>query len=220
MNLLLVEDDLMLAGAVCDGIRQHGWQVQHASDASAANLALVDHHFFAVVLDIGLPKESGLAVLKRMRERYDATPVLILTARGQLSDRIKGLDAGADDYLVKPFQFAELLARLRALIRRAHGRVLPALAYGEVSVDIAKRRVTRAGHHVSLSAHEYRTLVALMERPGHVLTRDFLEDVVYGRVSHIGSNTIAVFIHQLRKKLGEDLITTVHGQGYMIGQSL
>jgi two-component system, OmpR family, response regulator len=219
LNLLLVEDDVMLAEAICDGIRQHAWSIDHVADASAAKLVLVEHAYSAVLLDIGLPGDSGLTVLKRMRERYDSTPVLILTARGQLSERIRGLDAGADDYLVKPFQFDELLARVRAVIRRAQGRVVPTLSCGDVSLNPAKRLVTRAGTPVSLSSYEYRTLLALLERPGHVVTRDHLEDVVYGNASHIESNTIAVFIHQLRRKLGDNIITTVHGQGYVIGES-
>jgi two-component system OmpR family response regulator len=219
LNLLLVEDDVMLAEAVCDGIRQHAWHIDHVADAAAANLALVDHTYAVILLDIGLPRDSGLTVLKKMREGYDATPVLILTARGQLTERIKGLDAGADDYMVKPFQFDELLARVRAVIRRAQGRVVPSMGYGDVLVDPAKRVVTRAGVRVPLSSHEYRTLLALLERPGHVVTRDYLEGLVYGSTSNIESNTIAVFIHQLRRKLGDDIITTVHGQGYMMGEA-
>lgn len=217
MNLLLVEDDPMLAETICDGIRQHAWGIDHVGDAAAAKLALVEHSYAAVLLDLGLPGDSGLAVLKRMRERYDATPVLILTARGQLSERIRGLDAGADDYLVKPFPFDELLARLRAVMRRSQGRVVPAMTHGDVVLDPAKRLVTRAGVRVSLSSHEYRTLLALLERPGHVVTREHLENVIYGNASSIESNTIAVFIHQLRRKLGDDIVTTVHGQGYVIG---
>ena len=217
MKLLLVEDDPMLAETVCDGIRQHAWGVDHVSDAGAAKLALVEHAYAAVLLDLGLPGDSGFAVLKWMRERYDTTPVIILTARGQLSDRIRGLDAGADDYVVKPFPFEELLARIRAVTRRSQGRVVPVMRYRDVVLDPSRRLVTRGGERVSLSAHEYRTLLALMERAGHVVTREHLENVVYGTASSIESNTIAVFIHQLRRKLGEDIITTVHGQGYMIG---
>jgi two-component system OmpR family response regulator len=218
VKLLLVEDDPMLAETVCDGIRQHAWSVDHVTDAAAAKLALVDHAYAAVLLDLGLPGDSGLTVLKWMRERYDSTPVIIMTARGQLSERIRGLDAGADDYVVKPFPFDELLARIRAVTRRAQGRVVPVMSYGDVVLDPTKRLVTKAGARVSLSAHEYRTLLALMERVGHVVTREHLENVVYGTASSIESNTIAVFIHQLRRKLGEDIITTVHGQGYMIGR--
>lgn len=217
MKLLLVEDDSMLAETICDGVRQNAWAIDHVTDAGAAKLALVDHAYAAVLLDLGLPGDSGLTVLKRMRERYDSTPVLILTARGQLSERIRGLDTGADDYLVKPFSFDELLARVRAVMRRSQGRVIPTMSHGDVVLDPAKRLVTRAGVRVSLSSHEYRTLLALLERPGHVVTREHLENVVYGTASSIESNTIAVFIHQLRRKLGEDIITTVHGQGYTIG---
>jgi two-component system OmpR family response regulator len=200
-------------------VRQQGWQIAHAKDASTAKLALVDHGFAAILLDIGLPGESGLSVLKWLRERYDATPVLIITARGQLSERIKGLDEGADDYLVKPFPFDELLARIRALTRRSQGHVVRELRCGDVCVEPDKRMVTRGGERVVLSAHEYRTLLALLERPGRVVTREHLQQVVYGNDPAIESNTIAVFIHQLRRKLGEDVIVTVHGHGYMIGKS-
>jgi two-component system OmpR family response regulator len=218
MKLLLVEDDQMLGETICDGARQSGWHVDHVSDASSARAALIDHAYTAVLLDIGLPGESGLSVLRSIRSRYDSTPVLILTARGQLSERIAGLDAGADDYLVKPFQFDELWARLRAVIRRSQGRVVPVFTYGDVQIDRSRRVVTRSGVDVTLSAQEYRTLLALVERPGHVVTRDHLHDIVYGTASNVESNTIAVFIHQLRRKLGDDLIRTVHGLGYVVGQ--
>ena len=216
LHILLVEDDSMLADAVCDGARQNGWTIDHAFDAAGARLRLLDGAYSVMLLDLGLPRESGLSLLKTMRARYDVTPVLILTARGQLSERIAGLDAGADDYLVKPFQFDELWARVRAVIRRSQGRVVPLLTCGEVQLDLGKRIVTRAGQRVALSAHEYRTLLALLERPGHIVTRDYLHEMVYGSASAIESNTIAVFIHQLRRKLGDNIITTVHGQGYMI----
>jgi two-component system OmpR family response regulator len=218
MNLLLVEDDQMLGESICDGARQSGWHIDHVGDARSARTALLDHVYSAVLLDIGLPGDSGLSVLRAMRASYDATPVLILTARGQLSERIAGLDAGADDYLVKPFQFDELWARVRSVIRRSQGRVVPIFTYGDVRIDRSKRVVTRAGAEVTLSAHEYRTLLALVERPGYVVTRDHLHDVVYGTSSNVESNTIAVFIHQLRRKLGDELIRTVHGLGYVIGQ--
>lgn len=218
MNLLLVEDDQMLGESICDGARQSGWHIDHVGDARSARTALLDHVYAAVLLDIGLPGDSGLTVLRAMRASYDATPVLILTARGQLSERIAGLDSGADDYLVKPFQFDELWARVRSVIRRSQGRVVPIFTYGDVRIDRSKRVVTRAGAEVTLSAHEYRTLLALVERPGHVVTRDHLHDVVYGTSSNVESNTIAVFIHQLRRKLGDELIRTVHGLGYVIGQ--
>lgn len=145
--------------------------------------------------------------------------MVILTARGQLSDRILELDAGADDYLVKPFQFDELWARVRSVIRRSQGRVIPLSTYGDVIVDRTRRVVTKSGEEVVLSAHEYRTMLALIERPGYIVTRERLQVIVYGGMSSIESNTIAVFIHQLRRKLGEDLIRTVHGHGYVIGQT-
>lgn len=215
MHLLLVEDDTMVAEAVCDGVRQNGWRVDHVGDAAGARAALVDHNYGAVLLDIGLPRDSGLTVLKTLRTRYDTTPVVILTARGQLSERIRGLDAGADDYLVKPFQFDELWARLRAVMRRAQGRVVPILTHGDLLVDTGRRTVTRAGQRIALSAYEYRTLLALIARPGHVISRDHLQAVVYGD-DDVESNTIAVFIHQLRRKLGDGVITTVHGLGYLV----
>jgi two-component system OmpR family response regulator len=218
MHLLLVEDDSMLGEAICDGARQSGWSIDHVCDAPSARIALVDHPYVAVLLDIGLPGDSGLTVLRSMRSRCDPTPVLMLTARGQLSERILGLDAGADDYLVKPFQFDELWARVRSVLRRSQGRVTPVFTHGDIQVDRSRRVVSKAGIDVTLSSHEYRTLLALLERPGHVVTRDHLQNVVYGVNSAVESNTIAVFIHQLRRKLGDDLIRTVHGHGYVVGQ--
>jgi len=210
----------MLADAVRTGLQQNAWSVDWVGDAAAARLALLDHAYKAVVLDLGLPRGSGLGVLDAIRSRYDATPVLIITARDRLSDRIGGLDAGADDYLVKPFQLDELSARLRAVVRRSQGRVLPVLQRGAVVLDPGRRVVTLKGERVSLSIHEYRTLLALMERNGRVLSREQLEREVYGGDGTIESNTIAVYIHQLRRKLGDELIATVHGYGYRIGGAL
>ena len=219
MHFLLIEDDPMLAQAVEAGLRQQGWRADHVCDVPAARLALADHAYAAVLLDLGLPQGSGLDVLRAMRSRYDATPVLVMTARDRLSDRIHGLDAGADDYLVKPFSLDELNARLRALLRRSQGRVSAVLEHGAVCVDPARRRVTLEGRDVALSIHEYRTLLALMERRGRVVPRAQLEEAVYGGDGTIESNTIAVYIHQLRKKLGNDLVVTVHGFGYRIGDA-
>jgi two-component system, OmpR family, response regulator len=217
MHILLVEDDAMLADAVRGGLRQQNWTVDHVNDVAAARLALTDHAYTAVLLDLGLPRGSGLDVLRAMRSRYDATPVLIMTARDRLSDRIHGLDAGADDYLVKPFSLDELYARMRAVTRRSQGRVSAVLEHGGVCIDPARRRVTLNGTDVPLSIHEYRTLLALMERRGWVVARAQLEEAVYGGDGTIESNTIAVYVHQLRKKLGNELIATVHGFGYRIG---
>lgn len=217
MDLLLVEDDEMLAEAVRAGLAQNGWQVDWVADAGAARTVLVDHPYDVVLLDLGLPGGSGLGVLSNLRARYDATPVLIITARDKLSDRISGLDAGADDYIVKPFQLDELFARLRAVLRRSQGLVSPVLTFNGITLDPAKRLVTRRGEPVALSAHEYRTLMLLMERQDRVVTREQLEDAVYGSSGTIESNTIAVYVHQLRRKLGDDVIVTVHGFGYRIG---
>jgi two-component system OmpR family response regulator len=216
-NILLVEDDRMLSDAITAALRQDGWRVDVAYDAGLAQIALVAHAYGAVLLDLGLPNGSGLDVLRAMRARYDTTPALIITARDQLRDRIGGLDAGADDYIVKPFQIDEMLARLRAVLRRTSGHVAPVLQYKDISVDPARRVVTRGGEPVSLSVHEFRTLLALMERQGRAVARSHLEDLIYGGSTSIESNTIAVYIHQLRRKLGESLIATVHGYGYRLG---
>jgi len=216
--VLLVEDDAMLAEAVRTALQRDAWTVEWVADAASARLQLIDHAYAAVLLDLGLPRGSGLDVLEAMRESYDATPVLIVTARDRLSERIHGLDAGADDYIVKPFQLDELCARLRAVVRRSQGRVSPVLSFADVTVDPSRRAVTRAGVRVPLSVHEYRTLLALMERQGRVVPREQLEEEVYGGRVNIESNTIAVYIHQLRRKLGDDLIVTVHGYGYRIGE--
>ncbi|WP_368564212.1 response regulator transcription factor [Pseudoxanthomonas sp. UTMC 1351] len=218
-SILLVEDDRMLGDALAAALAQDGWHADRSEDAASARVALIDHAYVAVLLDLGLPKGSGLDVLAAMRARYDATPVLIITARDQLSDRIRGLDSGADDYIVKPFQRDELLARLRAVVRRSQGRVAPVLRWRDVVLNPAERSVTRAGERVSMGAHEYRTLLALMESQGRVVSRDFLEDRLYGGNGTIESNTVAVYIHQLRRKLGEEVVVTVHGYGYRLGDA-
>ncbi len=218
MHLLLVEDDRSLSEAVAKGLALQGWSVDCVGDAPGARLALSDHGYHAVLLDLGLPQGSGLSVLQAMRSRYDATPVLIVTARDQLSDRIQGLDAGADDYVVKPVQVDELAARLRAVVRRSQGRVAPVISFRDITLDPARRTVTQGDRPVSLSVHEFRTLLALMEKRGHVVTRDQLENAVYGHSSTIESNTIAVYVHQLRRKLGDGVICTVHGHGYRLGE--
>jgi two-component system OmpR family response regulator len=172
-----------------------------------------------ILLDLGLPGASGLSFLKALRAGYATTPVLIVTARHKLSDRIAGLDAGADDYVVKPFQIDELCARVRAVVRRTQGRVSPLLTYRQILVDPARRSVTQNGNPVDLSTYEYRTLVVLLERQGRLVTREDVEDAVYGSSGTIESNTIAVFVHNLRRKLGDDIIATVRGCGYRIGES-
>jgi len=219
VHLLLVEDDPMLGEAMQAGLAQRlEATVDWARDAAEARLALAGAGYAAVLLDIGLPGESGLSLLRALRGRYDATPVLLVTARDQLSERIGGLDAGADDYIVKPFQLDELLARLRAVLRRSRNRVTPLLSCGAVTLDPATRQVRRDGAAVTLSQHEYLTLLALMERAGRTVTREQLEDAVYGGHGTIESNTVAVYVHQLRRKLGDNVIATVHGYGYRINE--
>ncbi|CAN7400487.1 response regulator transcription factor [Pseudoxanthomonas sp. LjRoot168] len=208
----------MLGDALAAALAQDGWSIDRAEDGASARLALVDHGYTAVLLDLGLPRGSGLDVLAALRQRYDTTPVLIITARDQLSDRVRGLDAGADDYIVKPFEAGELSARLRAVVRRTQGRVAPVLRHGDIVLDPADRSVRLGDQPVRLGVHEYRTLLALMERPGRVIARDTLESLVYGGEGSIESNTIAVYIHQLRRKLGDGVITTVHGFGYRLGE--
>lgn len=215
--ILLVEDDLMLGQALTAALGQEGWRVVHCEDVGSARVALVDHAFVAVLLDLGLPHGSGLDVLATMRGRYDQTPVLIITARDQLSDRVRGLDAGADDYIVKPFQRDEMLARLRAVLRRSRGAVTPVLRWRDVEIDPAAQTATRGGRRIGLSASEFRILLALFESRGRILSRDQLQDRLYGSDSDIGSNTIAVYVHQLRRKLGEDVVLTELGYGYRAG---
>jgi two-component system, OmpR family, response regulator len=215
--ILLVEDDHMLSQALIASLCQEGWNVIHCKDAECTRAALVDHSFVAVLLDLGLPQGSGLDVLKAMRADYDATPVLIITARDELSERVRGLDAGADDYIVKPFQRDELLARLRAVLRRSRGAVTPLLRWNDVEIDPGARVATRNGRRVDLSASEFRILLTLFESRGRVLTRDQLQGRLYGDDAEIGSNTIAVYVHQLRRKLGDGVVLTEHGFGYRAG---
>lgn len=214
MRILLVEDDAMLGDALCAGLSLEGLEVDWVRDMPGARLAVVDHAYSAILLDLGLPEGSGLAVLRHLRESFDATPVLIITARDRLSERVQGLDAGADDYLVKPFQLDELFARLRAVVRRSSNNVVSVLRCRHVQLDPVRRIVMHEGHEVSLSAHEYHTLLALMQRMGHIVSRDQLELAVYGSSGTIESNTVAVYVHQLRRKFGDDLIETVRGLGY------
>lgn len=216
-TILLVEDDPMLGQALTAALGQEGLRVVHCQDVGSARTALVDHAFVAVLLDLGLPRGSGLEVLASMRSRYDPTPVLIITARDQLSDRVRGLDAGADDYIVKPFQRDEMMARLRAVLRRSRGAVTPVLRWRDVELDPAAQLVTRGGKRVSLSANEFRILLTLFESRGRVLSRDQLQDRLYGSDSDIGSNTVAVYVHQLRRKLGDGVVVTELGFGYRAG---
>lgn len=216
MRILLVEDDAMIGQAVQDGLRRERFTVDWVRDGEAADLALRGGSFDAVLLDLGLPRRDGLAVLRELRARSDTVPVLILTARDAVSDKVQGLDAGADDYLVKPFELAELAARLRALARRKSGRADPMLRHGALTVDTATRQVRLSGRDVALSAREYSLLLALLERPGAILSRAQLEERLYGWGEEVESNAVEVHVHGLRKKLGADVIRTVRGVGYRV----
>lgn len=215
MRILLVEDDRMLGDGLQAGLTQAGYAVDWLRDGEAAVAALSTERFAAVVLDLGLPKRDGLSVLQWLRARHDATPVLILTARDQLEDKVRGLDLGADDYVLKPFDLDEIAARLRALVRRAHGRPQPLLSLGEVELDPAARSVTCAGLSVELTPREFDLLQLLLENSGRVLTRRALEEQLYTWNDAVDSNALEVHIHHLRKKLGNELIRTVRGVGYM-----
>ena len=219
MRCLLVEDDEMIGESLRAALRRHGFAADWVRDGRAADAVLASERFDAVLLDLGLPHKGGLEVLKSLRARGDATPVIVLTARDATADKVAGLDAGADDYLVKPFELDELLARLRAVGRRASGRAEPALQVADLRLDPATREVSRAGRPVVLSAREFALLQALMERPGAILSRAQLEDRLYGWGEELESNAISVYVHQLRKKIGDDRLHTVRGVGYYVGEA-
>ena len=220
MRILLVEDDRMLGDGLQAGLTQAGYAVDWLRDGEAAVAALSTESFAAVVLDLGLPKRDGLSVLQWLRSRHDTTPVLILTARDQLADRVRGLDLGADDYVLKPFDLDEITARLRALVRRAHGHPEPLLTLGEVELNPAARTVRRGGLAIDLTPREFDLLHLLLENADRVLTRRSLEEQLYTWNDAVDSNALEVHIHHLRKKLGNDLIRTVRGVGYMASASL
>lgn len=216
MRLLLVEDDTLLGDGIKAGLKQAGFAVDWATDGLMAKHALESEEYALVVLDIGLPKVSGLELLKWLRLRDSDLPVLMLTARDTVADRIGGLDSGADDYLVKPFDLDELVARLRALLRRSGGKASPALQHGNIALDLAAHAATLDGHSVELSAREFSLLHELLQNTGRVLSREQLEQRLYGWGEEVESNSVEVHIHHLRKKLGTELIRTVRGVGYTI----
>ena len=216
MRILLAEDDPQLGDGLTVGLRQAGFTVDWVRDGQAADVALQAEAFDLLVLDLGLPRLGGLELLARVRGRGQAVPVLILTARDAVGDKVAGLDGGADDYLVKPVDLDELAARIRALIRRSAGRSAPLLVWGELVLDPAARRLTRAGEPVELSGREFALLQMLLEGAGRVLTRSQLEQSLYGWGDEPDSNALEVHIHHLRKKLGSELIRTLRGVGYTI----
>jgi two-component system response regulator QseB len=216
MRVLVIEDDPMIGRAVVAGLQDGGYTVDWVREGTDAELALTHRVYDLALLDLGLPRRDGLEILKDLRRSGNTVPVVIITARDAVADRVAGLDNGADDYLVKPFDLDELLARARAVIRRKDGRPTPEMACGALVVDPVKRRVTFRGAPVELSGREFAVLAALMKEPGAVVSRDKLEDAVYGWGEEIGSNSIEVHLHHLRRKLLPELIRNVRGVGYRI----
>lgn len=216
MRVLIVEDDPLLGDGIRAGLEQAGFVAIWVENGESALTVLAAESFAAVVLDLGLPGKDGLAVLTEMRNREDHTPVLILTARDTVADRVAGLDRGADDYLIKPFDLDELTARLRALMRRASQRGTPQLRYGALVLDPVARQVTLEGQTVDLPPREYALLEALLTNMGKALTRRQLEAQIYGWGEEVESNALDVHIHHLRRKFGSGLIRTLRGVGYMI----
>lgn len=216
MRLLLVEDDTMIGESVLDLLRADHYAVDWVKDGEMAETALRTQTYDLVLLDLGLPRRDGLAVLRSLRARKERIPVLIATARDSVEQRIEGLDAGADDYVLKPYDLDELLARIRALLRRAAGRAEPVYEHKGVSINPATREVMVGDEPVVLSAREWAVLEPLLARPGMVLSRAQLEEKLYGWKDEISSNAVEVYIHGLRKKLGAELIQNVRGVGYMV----
>lgn len=218
MRILLVEDDALLGDGVCAGLRRDDNTVDWVKNGETALSAIAETQYDCVILDIGLPKMSGLDVLQHVRKSDNTVPVLILTAQDGIDDRVKGLDAGADDYVVKPFEFAELCARLRALTRRTRGKASESIRYKDINIDTSAHYVEYNGKPVELSRREYTLLIEMITNQGRVLSRQHLEQKLYSWGDEIESNTIEVYIHHLRKKLYSDLIKTVRGIGYIVAK--
>ena len=218
MRILLIEDDAMIGKAVSQGLTLAGFAVDWVTDGRAAELALANDVYDLAVLDLGLPKKDGMAILTTLRGAGNSMPVLITSARDRVRDRIAGLEAGADDYVLKPFDLDELVARVRALLRRHAGSGSSVMSFGALVLDPVHKIVTRDGLEVELSAREFSVLEALMLRPGAVLSREKLEESVYGWSEEVGSNAIEVHLHHLRKKLGTACIKNVRGVGYRIAE--
>ena len=216
MRVLLVEDDTMIGRAMRQGLRDAGFTVDWVKEGSAADAALLHDQHDLVVLDLGLPGVDGRTVLDNARRRGNTVPILVVTARDAVAERIAGLERGADDYLVKPFDLDELVARARALLRRHAGNASLTLTVGDLALDPVRKLVTLAGQPVALSARELALLEALMQRPGAVLSRHQLEEAIYGWGEEVGSNAVEVHLHHLRRKLGAERIRNVRGVGYRV----
>jgi DNA-binding response OmpR family regulator len=216
MRILLVEDDEMIGQSLKQALGANGWSVDWVKDGLLAQSALADGDYACVLLDLGLPKKDGIEVLRTARSKGDRTPVLVLTARDGIDDRITGLDIGADDYLVKPYEFRELLARIRAIIRRRDGSAHSVIGSAELQLDLTTREVIINTERSQLSQREFALLHALLERPGAILSREQLENRIYGWGEEVSSNAVDVLIHGMRRKLGQDTIRNVRGLGWRI----
>lgn len=216
MRLLLVEDDRMIGASVQSGLRQEGYSVDWVRDGAAAELAIANGVYELILLDLGLPRKTGLDLLAGLRRNGSILPVLVITARDSVADRVTGLDAGADDYLVKPFDLDELSARIRALLRRQAGRASPLIEHGPLSLNPATHEVFLDGASINLSGREFALLHALLEHSGVPLSRAQLEERIYGWDEEVESNTVEVYIHSLRRKLGAEWIRNVRGVGYRV----
>ncbi len=219
MRALLIEDDPMIAAAIEVALRDAAYAVDLVRDGETADRVLRDGQHQIVLLDIGLPGRDGLSVLQRLRERGDRVPVLLITARDAAADRVRGLDLGADDYVVKPFDMDELLARMRAVVRRQSGQAAAELGNGDVRLDPASREARRGDLRVVLTAREFALLHALLLRPGTILTRAQLEDRLYGWNEEVESSAVDFLIHGVRRKLGADVIKNVRGAGWMVDKA-
>ncbi len=218
MRVLLVEDDRMIGDVVSQSLKDESYAVDWVRDGQTALDTLATQVYDVVLLDLGLPKKDGMEVLRGIRAKNNPVPVLVITARDTLDDRIRGLDSGADDYILKPFEMAELLARMRAVVRRKGGVAGPVLTNGAISLDPATREVDLNGAAVGLSGREFALLMALMVRPGAILSRSELEDRIYGWNEEVESNAVEFIIHALRKKLGAEAIKNVRGMGWMVAK--
>lgn len=216
MRVLLIEDDVMIGANLKRALEGVGWSVDWVKDGMLALRAWIDGDYTCILLDLGLPHDDGMNILHKARMQGDAKPVLILTARDSLEDRIRGLDTGADDYLLKPFDFQEVLARMRAIIRRNHGAADSVIGTKSVQLDMVTREVIYQGHREQLTAREYALLYALLERPGAILSREQLENRIYGWGEEVTSNAIDVLIHGMRRKLGNEFINNVRGLGWRV----
>jgi two-component system, OmpR family, response regulator QseB len=216
LKILLIEDDRMIGWSLRRGLIDEGFTVDWLDDGDAAVVICAEQSYDAAILDLGLPSRDGLKVLAELRHQGNSLPIVIVTARQTVSDRIKGLNAGADDYVCKPFDFDELVARLRAVMRRRAGLVSAVLEYRDLSLNPTTRQVAHQGRQIDLSAKEFSLLEALLQRPGIVLTRNQLRDKLYGWDGEVGSNTVEVFIHSLRRKIGYDYIENVRSVGYRV----